>query len=119
MDDKRKGGYSCCVLRLGHAKPHGLSHQGVVNVNIGSHSPFSECVIFSYLCVWRKLLVSAAEPHFSSLFSRTAITDTQSQSRNNSPTVQHRKLRPSPETDPSSAAKHLRRLFDKRTTVHT
>src|SRR5258708_32843421 len=37
-------------------------------------------------------------------------------SRNNSPTVQHRKLCPSPETDPLSAVKHLRRLFDKRTT---
>src|ERR1700674_1055482 len=37
-------------------------------------------------------------------------------SRNNSPTVQHRKLCPSPETDPKSAAKHLRRFFDKRTT---
>ena len=53
---------------------------------------------------------------FSSHFSRTAITDTESQSRNNSPTVQHRKRCPSPETDPSSTAKHLRRLFDKRTT---
>src|SRR5260370_28729258 len=59
-----------------------------------------------------------SEPHdppFSSHFSRTAITDTQSESRNNSPTVQHRKRCPSPETDPSSTAKHLRRLFDKRT----
>ena len=49
-----------------------------------------------------------SEPHdppFSSHFSCTAITDTKSQSRINSPTVQHRKLRPSPETDPKSAAK--------------
>jgi hypothetical protein len=42
---------------------------------------------------------------FSSQTSVTAIADTQSRSRNNSPTVQHRELRPSPETDPSSAAK--------------
>src|SRR6266446_9594924 len=38
-------------------------------------------------------------------------------SRNNSPTVQHRKQRPSPETDPSSAAKPssaaLRQVDDK------
>src|ERR1700756_2542223 len=42
---------------------------------------------------------------FSSQTSVTAIADTQSRSRNNSPTVQHRELRPSPETDPKSAAK--------------
>src|ERR1700694_5230515 len=42
---------------------------------------------------------------FSSHFSSTALTDTEPQSRNNPPTVQHRKLRPSPETDPKSAAK--------------
>src|ERR1700674_2363361 len=49
-----------------------------------------------------------SEPHdppFPSHFSCTALTDTKSQSRNNSPTVQHRKLCPSPETDPKSAAK--------------
>jgi hypothetical protein len=42
------------------------------------------------------------------------LSQTQSESRNNSPTVEHRKRCPSPETDPSSAAKHLRRLFDKK-----
>src|ERR1035441_3412318 len=42
---------------------------------------------------------------FSSHFSCTPITDTQPPSRHNSPTVQHRKLRPSPETGPKSAAK--------------
>jgi hypothetical protein len=42
---------------------------------------------------------------FSSHFSSTALTDTKSQSRNNSPTVQHQEPRPSPETDPKSAAK--------------
>src|ERR1700687_2671345 len=47
----------------------------------------------------------AAPRPFSSHFSCTAITDTESQSCNNSPTVQHRELHPSPETDPSSAAK--------------
>jgi len=49
-----------------------------------------------------------SEPHdlpFSSHFSCTAITDTESQSRNNSPTVQHRKLCSPPETDAKSAAK--------------
>src|SRR4029077_14654936 len=64
-------------------------------------------------------LTPISEAHdlpFSSHISCTLITDTQSQSRNNSPTVQHRKLRPSPETDPKSAASHLRRLFDNRTT---
>ena len=55
-------------------------------------------------------LTPISEPHdlpFSSHISCTLITDTQSQSRNNSPTVQHRKLRPSPETDPRSAVNHL------------
>src|SRR5713101_1231922 len=56
---------------------------------------------------------------FSSHISCTLITDTQSQSRNNSPTVQHRKLRPSPETDPLSAAKHLRRLFENKDDKYT
>ena len=42
---------------------------------------------------------------FSSHFSSTALTDTESQSCENSPTVQYRKLRTSPETDPKSAAK--------------
>ena len=51
----------------------------------------------------------------SSHFSCTAITDTQSQSRNNSPTVQYRKLCPSPETDPTSAAKPSSALFEKLT----
>jgi len=44
---------------------------------------------------------------FSSHISCTLITDTQPQSRNNSPTVQHRKLRPSPETDPLFATNHF------------
>src|SRR6267143_895133 len=55
-------------------------------------------------------LTPISEPHdlpFSSHISCTLNTDTQSQSRNNSPTVQHRKLRPSPETDPLSAANHF------------
>ena len=55
-------------------------------------------------------LTPISEPHdlpFSSHISCTLITDTQSQSRNNSPTVEHRKLRPSPETDPLSAANHF------------
>ena len=47
----------------------------------------------------------AAPRPFSSHFSCTVITDTESQSCNNSPAVPHRELRPSPETDPSSAAK--------------
>jgi hypothetical protein len=49
--------------------------------------------------------VPKKQSSLSSHFSRTAITDTKSQSRNNSPTVQHQELRPSPETDPKSAAK--------------
>src|SRR5260370_40261637 len=53
----------------------------------------------------RTLLSPAHASAFSSHFSCTALTDTKSQSRNNSPTVQHRKLRPFPETDPSSSAK--------------
>ena len=64
-------------------------------------------------------LTPISEPQdlpFSSHISCTLITDTQPQSRNNSPTVQHRKLCPSPETAPLSAANHLRRLFDNRTT---
>src|SRR5260370_13508073 len=52
---------------------------------------------------------------YPSHFSSTAITDTQSQSRNNSPTVQYRKLCPSPETDPTSAAKPSSALFEKLT----
>src|SRR6266478_8994360 len=55
-------------------------------------------------------LTPISEPHdlpFSSHISCTLITDTQSQSRNNSPTVEHRKLRPSPETDPLSAVNHF------------
>jgi hypothetical protein len=59
-----------------------------------------------------------SEPHdppFSSHFSCTAITDTPSQSRNDSPTVQYRKLCPSPETDPTSAAKPSSALFEKLT----
>src|SRR6266849_1917299 len=67
-------------------------------------------------------LTPISEPHdlpFSSHISCTLITDTQSQSRNNSPTVQHRKLRPSPETDPLSAAKHLRRLFENKDDKYT
>ena len=49
----------------------------------------------------------AASRPLSSHFSCTAITDTQSQSRNNSQTVQHRELRPSSETGPSFAAKTI------------
>jgi hypothetical protein len=55
-------------------------------------------------------LTPISEPQdlpFSSHISCTLITDTQSQSRNNSPTVEHRKLCPSPETDPLSAANHF------------
>src|SRR6266436_1851280 len=55
-------------------------------------------------------LTRISEPHdlpFSSHISCTLITDTQSQSRNNSLTVEHRKLRPSPETDPLSAANYF------------
>src|ERR1700687_5231877 len=49
-----------------------------------------------------------SEPHdtpFLLRISFTANTEIASQSCKNSPTVQHRKLLPSPETDPSSAAK--------------
>jgi hypothetical protein len=49
-----------------------------------------------------------SQPHdlpFSSHFSSTALTDTKSQSRKNSPTVQHRKQCPSPETDPNPPQK--------------
>src|SRR6202521_16476 len=63
-----------------------------------------------------------SEPHdlpFSSHFSSTALTDTESQSRNNSPTVQHRKLRPSPETDPKSAANHVGGVFENKGDKYT
>src|ERR1700730_8875074 len=66
-------------------------------------------------------LTPISEPHdlpLSSHFSCTLITDTQSQSRNNSPTVQHRKLRPSPETDPLSAANHFGGSLTKGRQVH-
>src|SRR4029077_10404695 len=67
-------------------------------------------------------LTPISEAHdlpFSSHISCTLITDTQSQSRNNSPTVQHRKLRPSPETDPSSAANHFGGSLKIRMTSYT
>jgi hypothetical protein len=66
-------------------------------------------------------LTSISEPQdlpFSSHISCTLITDTQSQSRNNSPTLQHRKLRPSPETDPLSAANHFGGSLTKGQQVH-
>src|SRR5258708_21606456 len=50
---------------------------------------------------------------FSSHISCTLITDTQPQSRNNSPTVQHRKPHPSPETDPLSPANQFGGSFSK------
>src|SRR5260221_12499557 len=75
-----------------------------------------------------RLLISLAEATrrvlcasriLSSHFSSTAITDNESQSRNNSPTVQYRKLCPSPETDPTSAAKTSSALFEKLTQKKT
>src|SRR5258708_4677031 len=50
---------------------------------------------------------NSASVLFPSHFSCTAITDTESQSCENSPRVQHRELRPSSEPEPSSAAKHF------------
>jgi len=64
-------------------------------------------------------LTSISEPQdlpFSSHISCTLITDTQSQSRNNSPTLQHRKIASVSRDRPIIPRKSFRRLFDKRTT---
>jgi hypothetical protein len=66
--------------------------------------PYVDVEIVKALLPDRRAVGMDAGP-FSSQTSVTIIADTQSRSRNNSPTVQHRELRPSPETDPSFAAK--------------
>src|SRR3981081_1362799 len=54
---------------------------------------------------------------FSSHFSRTPITDTESQSRHNSPTVQHSKTRPVSRDGPIIRRKNnFRRFFDNMKT---
>jgi hypothetical protein len=59
----------------------------------------------------------AARRPFSSHFSCTALTDTQSQLCKNSPAVQHQELRPSPERRTQNPPQnHFGRLFDNMKT---